>query len=78
MKLVSKKILDEATECQHQSVCVDDVPYELCEANTAIGSNFVFLKSSRGKPSCYYCFDFGHSWVCRCPVRIELFIRHNI
>ena len=78
MRSVSKEILDETTDCEYQFACLEGNSYALCETDFALGHSFAFLKSSLEKPSCRYYFDFGNSGVCRCPVRIELFIQHNI
>ena len=78
MKLdVKKEILDAASQCDHNYICqsVGGKPY--CKISDTVNA-MVFFTEGKHQLGCNYQHPFGSSFMCTCPVRQEIYLKHKI
>ncbi|MGC9324774.1 MAG: hypothetical protein ACP5G0_08530 [Desulfomonilia bacterium] len=73
---ITEKTIKTATKCDKQFSCLSHKTRDVCPVTHANGQNVLIIES---KPHpCPYKITFGSSEICLCPVRYELFARHDI
>ncbi|WP_372807112.1 hypothetical protein [Pontiella sp.] len=75
--LISQKTLDAASNCKHNHICTTNEGKPFCTIESVVG-NTVFFTGTRHTPGCVYQCSFGSAYMCTCPVRQELFVKHGI
>jgi hypothetical protein len=74
---ISQEALKRTTRCQYQYACLHAESHPKCPAERKIEGNGLFLKSGEQK-GCPYAMSWGYGHICNCPIRVELFVHHNI
>lgn len=76
--LISKKILEETTECNRNFICLNTPEVVInCKVISCI-SNKVHFVDCPDYNICTYLMNFGNSFICNCPVRKEIFNKYGI
>jgi hypothetical protein len=76
---VDEEIKKQTTGCTLDYACLTAGEEFLCPATGPVvgsPSYVVFIKCDKGD-TCIYRSRFGNSYVCRCPVRAEIFRRYG-
>lgn len=73
---VSEDALRKTDRCPYGMKCLKDDRPE-CEVERLVVGNGVFVRSKEFNV-CAYRISHARSYVCVCPVRIELFKRYKI
>ncbi len=74
---VSEDILRKTTGCSCEFSCLSGGGECFCELDSGLGDKVIFIKPRNGG-YCNYMISFGHSFVCTCPTRKEIFNRYSI
>ena len=72
---IDEDISKTATKCKKNLSCLSG--NDICKVELCVDGKIHFIRCMNLEP-CHYKIPFGYSFVCRCPVRKELFNRHNI
>ena len=73
---VDENIIQKTTKCRKNFSCLSGKT-PLCSVELCIENKIHFIKCV-GNESCNYRIPFGHSNVCICPVRKELYNHYKI
>lgn len=72
---INPDIIKKTDQCRDNYSCLNDEGTCLCEAESHFDKSILFIKSP--KMLCNYYMSFGHSHICKCPVRMEIYYRYN-
>ena len=74
---IDPKIIKETTKCDKNFECLKNENYTCLtsKVDRAIDGKVHFINCSVA--NCSYKMSFGNSQICNCPVRKEIFNRHN-
>jgi hypothetical protein len=72
---IDEDILKTASMCKKNLSCLSGS--DICKVEFCVDGKIHFIKCMNLEP-CHYRMPFGYSFVCRCPVRKELFNRYKI
>ncbi len=76
---VSKEKIDMTTRCKCDFKCLHDDSFQVCPVENPITPQGVyFIKMVHSICNSSYCLSFGNSYICRCPVRKELYERYKV
>lgn len=74
---VSDKAREETTKCPFSFQCLQDEKRCMCVIERCLEGNGCFLETVKPQ-DCPYKMSFGYSYMCHCPIRIELYHRYKI
>ena len=74
---INEDILKKTTECEKNFGCLSSKTRDFCEVDYCTGNGVLFVKSKFEK-YCPYKMSFGYKFICRCPVRNEIYRRYKI
>jgi hypothetical protein len=74
---IDKKILEETIRCAHNFGCLKDKNHAclLAKVECIVDNDFLIVKCP--VMQCSYKSPFGHSFICKCPIRKEIYIKHK-
>ena len=79
---VSDEAIEKTTKCSWNYSCLEDnnspkcsVNKSMCEVENTL-ENYLFVDWNH--EDCHYKLEFGDSFICRCPVREEIYERYNM
>jgi hypothetical protein len=67
----------EQTTCPDNFKCLQHTHCGMCQVERRIPGNNISV-SGDGRESCHYRSMAGLSFICNCPVRIELYDRYGL
>ena len=73
---VDKTIIEKATRCDKNYSCLSEENLPSCKVASCVGCKIHFIEKL--ERDCEYYQEFGFSFICNCPVRIELYNKYNI
>ncbi len=80
---ISDEARRQATECASALLCLAGSKSPMCgekspicHVDRAIEGFGLFVRTT--KHACPYKISFGYSYICRCPVRYEIYERYGI
>lgn len=73
---VDQTIIDKAVDCDKNHACLTEENHPCCKVSSCVGSKILFLEKL--ERDCPYHQEFGFSYICNCPVRIELYNKYKI
>ena len=69
---IDNKVKDRVTECKKDYACIKNNNHTLCDIEHATDNDILFIKC-KDEVCCNYRIAFGFSsYICSCPVRIEI------
>ena len=74
---VEDSTINKTTRCEKNFSCLSEKRDDLCRVFYNIGDSVHFVECQNTE-HCDYMASYGHSFFCTCPVRKEIFHRHNI
>ncbi|MFH1655669.1 MAG: hypothetical protein ABH954_03560 [Candidatus Omnitrophota bacterium] len=75
---IDQKILDN-TDCPHDFSCINGGEHKACDVTSSVGSDYLIIFVNKTIPDpCQYCASFGHSTLCACPTRKEIYRKYEI
>lgn len=74
---IKESIKNKANKCSKDFNCLRNEGHVICEIETCINNKVHFIKC-KSDLSCNYKTYFGDSYVCTCPVRIEIYTKYSI
>ena len=74
--VINKKIIKK-TKCPFNFVCLSDTDKISCKVETNINHSVLFVKPTNGS-LCNYRTNFGEGYICKCPVRKEIYEKYNL
>jgi hypothetical protein len=74
---VSLEAIEATTHCTKGFACLAGEAETICEVCKCVGGNVHFIDSSE-MVHCCYKMSFGDRYLCRCPVRKELYNRYKL
>jgi hypothetical protein len=72
---ILKEILDKTVHCDKDFDCIKN--NNICCNVESCVSNEVHFVECREKNSCSYKMTFGHSYICNCPTRKEIYRKYG-
>jgi len=72
---IDEDISKTATMCKKNLSCLSGS--DICKVEFCVEGQIHFIKCMNLEP-CHYRMPFGYSFVCKCPVRKELFNKYKI
>jgi hypothetical protein len=72
---ISKSILDQAVNCDQNYACLKNSGSNCCKTDFCVNDKILFIKDL--KRECSYSKSFGYSYICNCPVRMEIFNKYK-
>ena len=75
---VSEDTLKGTTRCAKDFRCLSGEVDNMCQVGFLSNSAPILFVQKVQDQFCGYCGHFGHSWLCSCPVRIELYNGYQI
>lgn len=73
---VEKSIIDKTINCDNNFACLTEENSPSCKVSSCVGCKIHFLEKL--ERDCPYHQEFGFSYICKCPVRIELYNKYKI
>ena len=73
---INDDTLQNTTKCGKGFACLSSGDGCLAEVESAVGGTLLFVECTDG--SCRYRIHFGHSYVCTCPTRVEIYAKYRI
>lgn len=73
---ISDKIVARAIRCTTDAACLRG-PEKMCAVQSVIRGNGVFV-TERKRLGCPYSVTFGDGIICTCPVRAEMWRKHEL
>ena len=77
---ISNEIGEETkgrTECPYDLECLSSRDWQTCAVESKLGETFLVIEKC-AKDFCSNVISFGYSYyLCKCPIRCELFRRHH-
>lgn len=73
----TKEVQAKAPECTKDCGCLKPGGEPNCTVSGTVDGTILFTQT-RASGGCTYQHSFGSSFICTCPVRKELFEKHNI
>jgi hypothetical protein len=74
---ISESTLNQARECPIRFRCLSDAPGTVCPVEKREDGGALFIHTNRQR-ECPYLEWVDGGYVCRCPVRIELYERYHM
>ena len=74
---VDDSTVKKTTKCENNFSCLPEKRKELCKVTYQVDDKVYFVECQKTEP-CSYVVPFGHSFVCTCPVRKEVYVRYNM
>jgi hypothetical protein len=74
---VSDNARRAATNCKKEFTCLEREKNNLCTVESCIDGKLLFIKCLN-KRYCSYQLLYGYRFLCRCPVRKEIFNKYKI
>jgi hypothetical protein len=68
---ISADTLNRSGHCKNNYSCVSGDTSCLCEVQSLINNSVLFVQPCSN--SCSYIMPFGHSYICSCPTRKEIY-----
>lgn len=80
---IDEKILKKTTKCPNNFECLNDLKSNKKREGSCINNMKIFVSNELIFVDCSNCFcsyfmNFGYSVVCKCPTRMEIFIKHKV
>ena len=73
---IDEKILKETTDCKRKFKCLESEDHIYCRVKDCVEGKVHFIECLYEAP-CEYKMVFGHSLVCNCPTRKEIYNRYR-
>jgi len=76
---ISKEIIDKTIKCEHNFDCLAEHNKKLCKVVQTTGSaqEVIFVEPNDLYQNCPYVTDFADSFICTCPIRIEIYKKYG-
>ena len=76
---VDEDTIKRAVNCARDQVCLSGEEELRCQPSDVMSGSSaeVALLQCPEDEGCAYCLSFGHTSICQCPVRIEIFKRYG-
>ena len=75
MYVVDKTIIDKAIHCDKNHACLTEENHPSCKIASCVGNKIHFVEKLERDCKCYQ--EFGFSFICNCPVRIEIYRKYK-
>jgi len=75
---INENIVKKAEKCRSNFSCLSGENDCLCEVEDHAGENIHFITPRTGAHKCNYKMGFGFSYICKCPVRKEVYNLYRI
>ena len=72
---ISQEIIDQTTECDKDFSCLVNNSEPSCKISACIKNAHFIEKLDR---LCPYYIEYGHQYLCTCPVRKEIHRKYGI
>lgn len=78
--IIEKEILDKTVQCPNHFGCIINNDHVCCKVERCVGKEVYFVQSKQSNQiaNCNYKLDFGHSAVCTCPSRKEIYNKYGL
>ncbi len=73
---VRTDLLQEADKCRHSFSCLSGGDECLCQIKDSFDGKVLFV-APPCSDVCDYIMSFGYSYVCKCPVRKEIYNQYS-
>jgi hypothetical protein len=74
---IAPETVEKATKCPHNRVCLSVGGKPCCKIECTV-NDIVFFTQEKTSTGCPYQASFGYSFMCTCPVRQEIFLKHRV
>jgi hypothetical protein len=74
---IKKEIIDEATDCNKNLICLKDPNVPLCKVTKCKPENIYYVACDNPE-GCNYAVVYEDGAVCSCPVRNEIYFKYKI
>ena len=74
---VSKESISQTTHCEKNFVCLHKAKHVYCKVESFVNDAAIFILCKDNK-YCSYQDLFGVSFICKCPIRNEIFYKQGI
>ncbi|MEW6584246.1 MAG: hypothetical protein AB1442_01395 [Nitrospirota bacterium] len=74
---IGHETMARVTKCLFNFECLNDGNCPMCSVEKEIASFGFFVKDRHRREACPYLLPYGHSYICYCPVRMEIFKKYN-
>lgn len=74
---IRPEIIEKVKICPHDFKCLIDTNHIPCKVVECCNQQVHFIESD----TIFYCplkMSFGHSKICKCPVRIEIYNKYGV
>jgi hypothetical protein len=76
MIFINEETLKHTIKCQFDFACLRDNDFPKCLVDYSVKNNGVFIREVR-EETCPYKMAFGHSYICYCPTRYEVYEKYD-
>ena len=73
---ISEETLIKTTKCSHNFKCLRDDDFQVCKPADYVSDRVLFVDAKSNIP-CSYKLPFADSFVCQCPVRVEIYRKYE-
>ena len=73
---IENKIIEETTKCEKEFACLASHAQKCCKVEHSVAGKVLFVESL-DENECRYKVHFGYSFMCTCPTRKEIYLKHG-
>jgi len=72
---IRKEVLEQTTKCEFNFECLTCDIKKMCQVIATVGdsNDVLYVHPGKNHGGCPYFTSFGKSYVCSCPVRMEIY-----
>jgi len=74
---IDQEILQKTTNCEKNFSCLSNKNHIPCKVKSIINNKVIFVECLN-RDYCKYIQNYGNSYICLCPTRIEIFKKYGI
>ena len=76
INIISDEALEDATQCKKDFSCLGSEG-DCCKVAVCVEKEVLFIKNKEITP-CPYKESFAYGFICKCPVRKELYNKYKV
>lgn len=69
--------LRQNTQCLRNFACLSEKTRNVCKIKYCVDNKNFFIENEENN-GCNYKFPYGYTFMCRCPVRKDIYLRYKI
>lgn len=73
----AKNDAEKKAKCLHDTEILSDGGCRPCAVEQIVSKDLIFVKMTEENQGCPYSLSFGSSYICKWPLRHEIYFEHH-